>query len=143
VTNDDLTDLAKRTLLAAIEEPPGSQERAVKFAAYDAIVVEAQRRVLNQISADLGLPPISPVTHRAPVSGQFPHIRVPWRAIAAELRYAVAHGMQPGEPVGSMDELAERHHVNRKTARKALVAVAAEGLIEARSGKRYCVPGTR
>jgi hypothetical protein len=58
MTDKDLTDLATRTLLAAAEEPPNSVERAMKFAAYDSIVAEAQRRVLNQISADLGLPPI-------------------------------------------------------------------------------------
>ena len=58
MTNEDLTDLARRTLLAAAEEPPNSIERAMKFAAYDSIVAEAQRRVLNQISTDLGIPPI-------------------------------------------------------------------------------------
>lgn len=58
ITNDGLTDLARRALLAAVEEPPDSVERAVKFAAYDSIVAEAQRRVLNQITADLGVPPI-------------------------------------------------------------------------------------
>ena len=58
ITNDGLTDLAKRTLLAAVEEPPDSIERAMKFAAYDSIVVEAQRRVLNEITANFGLPPV-------------------------------------------------------------------------------------
>lgn len=60
MTNDELGDLAKRTLLAASEEPAGSIDRAMKFAAYDSIVNEAKRRVLNQISADLGLPDIEP-----------------------------------------------------------------------------------
>lgn len=58
MSNDDLTDLARRSLLAAVEEPPDSVERAMKFAAYDSVVAEAQRRVLNQISNDLGLPDI-------------------------------------------------------------------------------------
>jgi hypothetical protein len=62
MSNDELTDLARRTLLAASEEPVGSVERAVKFAAYDSVVAEAQRRVLKQMSAqmnaELGLPDI-------------------------------------------------------------------------------------
>jgi hypothetical protein len=60
MTNDELGDLAKRTLLSAAEEPADSIDRAMKFAAYDSIVNEAKRRVLNQISADLGLPDIEP-----------------------------------------------------------------------------------
>jgi hypothetical protein len=60
MSNDELTDLARRTLMAAVEEPPSSVERAMKFAAYDSVVAEAQRRVLNQISNDLGLPDIEP-----------------------------------------------------------------------------------
>lgn len=79
------------------------------------------------------------MTYRPPVSRQFPHERTPWRAVAAELRAAVAD-MSPGGPVPSMDELAARYRVNRKTARKALVALAAEGLIEAVPGQRYRVP---
>jgi DNA-binding GntR family transcriptional regulator len=80
---------------------------------------------------------------RAPLSEQFPHIRTPWMAIAAELRYAAEHDMIPGEPVGSAAELAQLYGVNRKTARKALVALAAEGLIEVVPGSRYRVPRTR
>jgi hypothetical protein len=60
ITNDELTDLARRALLAAVEELPGSVERARKFAVYEGLVAEAQRRVVNQITADLGVPPIEP-----------------------------------------------------------------------------------
>ena len=77
---------------------------------------------------------------RPPVSGQFPEIRTPWKAIAAELRYAIGHDMVPGEPLPSLAALARMYGVNRKTARKALAAIAAEGLIELRPGVGYFVP---
>lgn len=80
------------------------------------------------------------MTPRPPVSGQFPEIRVPWKAIAAELRYAVEHDMVPGEPLGTLAGLAEMYGVNPKTARKALAAMAAEGLAELRPGRGYFVP---
>lgn len=57
ITNDGLTDLAKQTLLAAVDEPPDSVERAAGLAAYESIVAEAQLRVLDRITADMGLPP--------------------------------------------------------------------------------------
>jgi DNA-binding GntR family transcriptional regulator len=75
--------------------------------------------------------------YRAPVSGQFPHIRTPWRAIAAELRYAVEHDMVPGERIGTGAEVAAKYQVNPKTARKALVALVAEGIVKARRGRGY------
>lgn len=78
---------------------------------------------------------------RPPVSGQFRHIRTPWKAIAAELRYAVEHDLQPGEQVPSLAKLTGRYQVNRKTAAKAVRALAAEGVIELRSGFGYFVPG--
>lgn len=81
--------------------------------------------------------------NRPPLSETFPEERVPWRAIAAEVRYAVTHDMVPGEPVGTTDTLAAEYSVNRKTARKALVALVAEGLIEARRGRGYFVPPAR
>ena len=58
ITSDGLTDLARRTLLAAVDEPPDSVERAAGLAAYESIVAEAKQRVLNRITADLGVPPI-------------------------------------------------------------------------------------
>jgi len=79
------------------------------------------------------------VTYRPPLSETFPGERVPWKAIAAELRYAITHDMVPGEPLGSMTGLAEAYNVNRKTARKALAAMAAEGLAEVRPGRGYFV----
>jgi DNA-binding GntR family transcriptional regulator len=75
--------------------------------------------------------------YRPPVSGQFPHERTPWKAIAAELRDAVEHDMVPGERIGTGAELAARYRVNPKTARKALVALVAEGIVEARRGRGY------
>jgi DNA-binding GntR family transcriptional regulator len=80
------------------------------------------------------------VTSRPPVSQTFPHIRVPWRAIHAEIAYAVEHDMVPGEPVGTTAEVAALYSVNPKTARKALVALAGEGLITVKRGRGYFVP---
>jgi DNA-binding GntR family transcriptional regulator len=81
--------------------------------------------------------------HLRPVSKTFRHIHTPWRAIAAELRDAIERDMVPGEPVGFISETARMYDVNWKTARKAFVAVAAEGLIEVRPGRGYFVPGAR
>jgi DNA-binding GntR family transcriptional regulator len=77
---------------------------------------------------------------RPPVSETFPHIRIPWKAIAAELRDAIAKGdFVPGQPAGPVSTLAELYGVNHKTAGKALRAVAAEGLIELVPGRGYLV----
>lgn len=78
---------------------------------------------------------------RPPISETFPHIRVPWKAIAAELRDAIERGdMVPREPVASIAEMTSMYGVCRSTVRKALQAAAAEGLIELRAGKGYFVP---
>jgi hypothetical protein len=58
MNDDQLMDLAKRTMCAAAEHPIGSIERAMKWAAYDAVVAELQRRLANRLAADLGLPEI-------------------------------------------------------------------------------------
>jgi DNA-binding GntR family transcriptional regulator len=75
-----------------------------------------------------------------PISTQFPGIRTPWKAVRAEVAYAVQHDMRPGEPLPSLAELTEMYGVNRKTALKAPKALAAEGLIERVPGKPYRVP---
>jgi DNA-binding GntR family transcriptional regulator len=77
---------------------------------------------------------------RPPLSEQFPEIRTPWKAIAAELRYAIGHDMAPAEPLSSLTGLSAMYGVDRKTARKALKALAAEGLIERVPGRPYRVP---
>jgi DNA-binding GntR family transcriptional regulator len=71
------------------------------------------------------------------VSQAFPEIRVPWRAVAAELRAALQRDMQPGEPLPSITDLCARYGVSRKTAQRALAAVAGEGLAELRVGVGY------
>lgn len=58
MTDDDLMDLAKRTMAAAVDHPLGSIERGMKWAAYDAIVAELQRRLANRLAAEFGLPEI-------------------------------------------------------------------------------------
>lgn len=55
MTDQELMDLAKRTMAAAAEEPTGSVERGMKWAAYDTICVELQRRMSNQVNKELGL----------------------------------------------------------------------------------------
>jgi len=79
-----------------------------------------------------------------PVSRTFPHIRVPWKAIAAETRDAIARGdMVPGEPAGPFSALASMYGVSRATAHKALMALAAEGLIEQGPGRSWHVARIR
>ena len=73
------------------------------------------------------------------ISGQFPEIRTPWKAVAAELRYAIEHDMVPGEPLPSANATAQMYEVHRNTVRKAFAAMAAEGLIELVSGRGYFV----
>lgn len=77
---------------------------------------------------------------RPPVSGQFPHIRTPWKAVAAELRDAIERGATaPGDPVPSLTALTARYGVSSSTAHKALRRLAAEGLIEPVPGRPYRV----
>ena len=79
--------------------------------------------------------------YRAPLSETFPHIRTPWKAILAELRDAIGRGdMVPGEPVGAVRQHAAMYGVAPSTAHKALLAAAAEGLIELQPGRGYRVP---
>jgi DNA-binding GntR family transcriptional regulator len=77
------------------------------------------------------------------VSQTFPEIRVPWKAVAAELRAALQRDMRPGEPLPSITELAVMYDVGRKTAQRALAAVADEGLAELRAGVGYFATGHR
>lgn len=56
MSDDDLMDLAKKTLAAAAELPPHSIERAMKFAAYDSVVGELKRRLARQLAEGLGFP---------------------------------------------------------------------------------------
>jgi hypothetical protein len=55
MSDQELMDLAKRTMGAAADEPVGSIERGIRWAAYDAIVAELQRRMANHVNAELGL----------------------------------------------------------------------------------------
>lgn len=82
-----------------------------------------------------------PWGHEVPFSETHPDIRVPWRAIVAEYRDAIAKGdLAPGEPLGSMRSIAATYFVSRTPVRKALAALAAEGLIIAAEGGRYLMP---
>lgn len=59
MTYQDLADLARAALSQAVAEKPGSVERAMKMAAYDATVNEFKRRVFAHVSVKLGLPPVT------------------------------------------------------------------------------------
>jgi GntR family phosphonate transport system transcriptional regulator len=62
----------------------------------------------------------------------------PWQQIAAVLRAEIAGGRYgPDTPLPSLTTLSQRHGVNRKTARKAMTALAAEGLVEVEEGMGY------
>jgi DNA-binding GntR family transcriptional regulator len=75
------------------------------------------------------------VKHRPPVSRDFPEIRTPWKAIAAELRAAIARGDYDERPkLPSALRLAGDHGVSLGTARKALRSLVDEGLADAMPG---------
>lgn len=53
-THRQLTDLARRALIAATREEPGSLERAMRIAAYDSVVDELKYRVVERLGAEMG-----------------------------------------------------------------------------------------
>jgi DNA-binding GntR family transcriptional regulator len=64
----------------------------------------------------------------------------PWQQIAAALREEITRGRYgPDDRLPSVAETAAAWSVNRKTANKALLALAAEGLIETEEGMGYYV----
>lgn len=66
-----------------------------------------------------------------------------WRLIAEELRADITEGRLPvGARLPGEHELADRFGVNRQTARQAIAALAADGLVEARRGSGTFVIGT-
>jgi hypothetical protein len=62
MTNQQLMDLAKQTLMAAATEAPGTIERAVKFAGHESVMNELRRRMMaeaaRKLNAELGLPDV-------------------------------------------------------------------------------------
>ncbi len=64
----------------------------------------------------------------------------PWQQIAEVLRAEIAQGQYgQDDRLPSVAEIAAAWSVNRKTANKALLALAAEGLIEVEEGMGYYV----
>lgn len=57
-----------------------------------------------------------------------------WRRVADRIRAAIAEG-SAGERLASETELAELYAVNRHTVRRAIQALAAEGLVRAERGR--------
>ncbi|MGH3209058.1 MAG: GntR family transcriptional regulator [Trebonia sp.] len=70
-----------------------------------------------------------------------PDSRVPpWQQIAGHLRDEIKAGKyQPDTPVPSITTLSQQWEVNRKTVRKAMAALVAEGLIDEETGMGYFV----
>ncbi|MDG4794591.1 GntR family transcriptional regulator [Micromonospora sp. WMMD1082] len=67
-----------------------------------------------------------------------------WQQIAGELRQAISDGtMPPGARLPTESELTERFQVARNTARQALTALVAEGLIIAARPRGYFVRDRR
>ncbi|WP_375002095.1 phosphonate metabolism transcriptional regulator PhnF [Aeromicrobium sp. CTD01-1L150] len=65
-----------------------------------------------------------------------------WRLIAEELRSEITDGRRlVGERLPTEKALAERFDVNRHTARQAIAALAADGLVESRRGSGTFVTG--
>lgn len=58
MTDDDLMDLAKRTIVAWHAEPVGSIERAMKAAAHESVMNELKRRLALKLNDALGLPDV-------------------------------------------------------------------------------------
>jgi len=65
---------------------------------------------------------------------------VPWQQVAAVLRADIRAGKYgPDDRLPSLNELSSAYGINRKTANKALKALAEEGLIEVENGVGYYV----
>lgn len=65
-----------------------------------------------------------------------------WRLIAEELRAEIDdHRLRPGDRLPPETALAERFGVHRHTARQAIAALAADGLVEPRRGSGTFVTG--
>lgn len=58
MNEQDLMDLAKRIMVAWVQEPVGSIERAMKAAAHESVMLELKKRIARRINAQLNLPDI-------------------------------------------------------------------------------------
>jgi hypothetical protein len=56
MTDQDLMNLANKTMGAAVDEPIGSIERAMKWAAFESVMGELKRRMARHLEKQLGLP---------------------------------------------------------------------------------------
>jgi DNA-binding GntR family transcriptional regulator len=64
----------------------------------------------------------------------------PWRQIAADLEADITAGKYgPDDRLPSIVTLVQTYDVNRKTAHKALLALAGKGLVEVEPGVGYYV----
>ncbi len=72
----------------------------------------------------------------------YPPVRTAWQRVAEQLRNELLRqGWVPGRTLPSHKELRQTHGADYRTLRKALLSLAAEGVIEA-SGHRYRVVAT-
>jgi hypothetical protein len=58
MTDEQLMDLAKRTMVAASAQIPGSVEWAMTWAGYDAVMNQLKIRIARHLNKQLGLPDI-------------------------------------------------------------------------------------
>ena len=58
MTDQDLIKLAKKAMGAAVAEPVGSIERAMKWAAHESVMNELKRRMARHLNRELGLPDV-------------------------------------------------------------------------------------
>lgn len=61
----------------------------------------------------------------------------PWEQVAQMLRAEIAAGRYEDNPMPSLDQLAGELGINRKTVRKAYLALKEEGLVETLDGRGY------
>lgn len=58
MTDQDLMALARRAMEAAVAEPIGSIERAMKWAGHESVMNELRRRMALHLNRELGLPEV-------------------------------------------------------------------------------------
>lgn len=87
--------------------------------------------------------PTDPVATAAPQAEQvFRRMRIApaYKAVSAEIERIIVSGeLEPGAPLPTEQELAQKFGVNRSTLREAIRQVEQEGLVERREGRRLFV----
>ena len=113
---------------------------ATTLRVYTAWSSEADQRAATTMS---GRMPTRPLATRDPAAASSTNRRdddAPYAQIAADLRGAIASGiLLPGSTVPSEKQLADRYGVSRSTAHRAVMVLAADGIVSATRGRRATV----